>query len=60
MAQPTPNKPVSPRTEAIARSFYDQLSREGFTPQQVVGLATNLLDLVRDDLHRLPAPAQAK
>lgn len=60
MAQPTPKKPVSKRSQAMARSFYEQLAREGFTPQQVVGLATNLLDLVHDDLHRLPAPAQAK
>lgn len=49
-----------PRTRDIAQSFYDQLAREGFTPQQVVGLATSLLDLVHADLHRSPEPAQAK
>jgi len=43
------------RTRAMARSFYDQLAREGFTPNQVVGLATNLLDLVHAELHE-PAP----
>ena len=37
----------SPASQQIAQSFYDQLSREGFTPHQVVGLATHLLDLVR-------------
>lgn len=49
-----------PAPRAIAQSFYDQLAREGFTPQQVVGLATNLLDLVHADLRRAPEPAQAK
>jgi len=48
------------RTRAIARSFYEQLRREDFTPNQVVGLATDLLDLVHADIDRPPTAPAAK
>jgi hypothetical protein len=60
MNRPTTASEQPKPTHAIARSFYDQLAREGFTPQQVVSLATTLLDLVHADLHRSPEPARAK
>ena len=48
----------SPQSEALARSFYTMLTAEGFDRDQVIGLATELLELVGRDL--APAPAQAK
>jgi hypothetical protein len=44
----------------IAKSFYTRLTREGFTHQQVVALATELIDLVHRDLREEPPVAQAK
>ncbi|MDY7224973.1 hypothetical protein [Hyalangium rubrum] len=34
----------------LARTFYTQLRASGYTPQQVIGIATELLDLVADDM----------
>ena len=34
----------------VARSFYDRLRGEGFTHDQVLHLANDLLSLVREDL----------
>ena len=55
MPRKTP-RPAAP----IAKSFYTRLTREGFTHQQVVALATELIDLVHRDLRRAPPVAQAK
>jgi len=44
----------------IAHSFYTRLTREGFTHDQVVALATELIDLVHRDLRTAPPVAQAK
>ena len=42
----------------VARAFYDRLRGEGFTHDQVLHLANDLLSLVREDLvsTRPPAP----
>lgn len=49
------------RTSApIAKSFYTRLTREGFTHDQVVALATELIDLVQRDLRAPAQAAQAK
>jgi hypothetical protein len=34
----------------LAHTFYAQLRASGYTPQQVIGIATELLDMVTDDL----------
>lgn len=47
-------------TKTLAREFFEQLRSDGYTQNQVIGLAGELLDLVREDLqaHRA-ATAQA-
>ena len=34
----------------LARTFFAQLRSSGYTPHQIIGIATELLDLVTDDL----------
>ena len=34
----------------LARTFFSQLRASGYTPQQVIGIATELLDLVTEEL----------
>lgn len=34
----------------LARTFFTQLRASGYTPQQVIGIATELLDLVTEEL----------
>lgn len=46
------------RNRTVARSFYRQLRSEGFTPEQIIELSTNLLDLVTLDLRTEPAQAK--
>ena len=46
------------RCRTVARSFYGQLTREGFTPEQVIALANQLLDMVVTDLEQPPTPAK--
>jgi hypothetical protein len=40
-----------------ATSFYSTLGSEGFTPEQVVSLTTELLDLVATELEHAPQEA---
>lgn len=48
---------TTPDPDHTARSFYEALTAEGFTGDQVVGLATLILDLVHADLAgEHPAP----
>lgn len=42
--------PSSTDPKPVALSFYRELAKQGFTADQVVDLATRLLDHVRDDL----------
>lgn len=44
----------------VARDFYAQLAQQGFTHDQVVDLATRLLDHVKDDLRRQREPLPSK
>ena len=37
-------------TRILARTFFNQLRASGYTPHQVIGIATELLDLVTADL----------
>ena len=34
----------------LARTFFTQLRSTGYTPQQIIGVATELLDLVTEEL----------
>ncbi len=46
------------RRRTVARSLYANLTQQGFTPAQVVGLANQLLDLVVTDLSAQPVSAK--
>ena len=37
-------------TRILARTFFNQLRSSGYTPNQIIGMATELLDLVSEDL----------
>lgn len=37
-------------TRILARTFFNQLRESGYTPHQIIGLATELLELVTEDL----------
>lgn len=34
----------------LARTFFNQLRSSGYTPTQIIGMATELLDLVTEDI----------
>ena len=46
-------------TRLLAQTFFNQLRESGYTPMQVVGMATELLDLVTEDIKGSAAVAQA-
>lgn len=37
-------------TKILARTFFTQLRAAGYTPQQIIGVATELLDLVTTEI----------
>ncbi|MFL5321155.1 MAG: hypothetical protein ACJ790_15960 [Myxococcaceae bacterium] len=37
-------------TKILARTFFTQLRSSGYTPHQIIGIATELLDLVTTDI----------
>ncbi len=37
-------------TKILARTFFNQLRASGYTPNQIIGIATELIDLVSDNL----------
>ncbi|MFY0530490.1 hypothetical protein ACN28I_47410 [Archangium gephyra] len=37
-------------TRILARTFFTQLRASGYTPMQIIGIATELLDLVTEDI----------
>ena len=37
-------------TRILARTFFNQLRASGYTPMQIIGIATELLDLVTEDI----------
>jgi hypothetical protein len=37
-------------TKILARTFFNQLRSSGYTPNQIIGIATELIDLVTCDL----------
>jgi hypothetical protein len=42
----------------LARTFFTQLRSSGYTPHQIIGIATELLDLVTEDLKQGEKPAE--
>ena len=48
----TPN--VTDAPDRVARAFYTMLQREGFEDEQIVALATQLVEMVTDDLRECP------
>ena len=45
-------------TKILARTFFNQLSSSGYTPTQVIAVATELIDLVATDIREADkAPA---
>jgi hypothetical protein len=40
----------------LARTFYAQLRSSGYTPHQIIGIATELLDLVTEELKQGDKP----
>lgn len=48
------------RNDAVAKSFYRKLRREGFSHEQIIQLSSTLLDLVTAELRDAPAPPQAR
>jgi hypothetical protein len=44
----------------VARTFYERLRAEGFTPDQIVHLANDVLSLVQEDLASTPPPARPR
>jgi len=47
-------------TKILARTFFNQLRAGGYTPNQIISIATELIDLVASDLREadkeLPSP----
>ncbi|HYO54377.1 hypothetical protein [Archangium sp.] len=37
-------------TRILARTFFNQLRASGYTPMQIIGIATELLDMVTEDI----------
>ncbi len=56
-----PGPPVSTdakATKILARTFFNQLRSSGYTPTQVIAVATELIDLVATDIREADkAPA---
>ncbi len=44
-------------TRILARTFFNQLRASGYTPHQIIGVATELLDLVTEELKAPAAEA---
>lgn len=46
-------------TKILARTFFTQLRAGGYTPNQILDIATELIDLVTTDLKEAPKPEAA-
>ena len=46
-------------TKILARTFFNQLRSSGYSPTQVIGIATELIDLVTTDLREADKAAIA-
>lgn len=43
-------------TKILARTFFNQLRASGYTPNQVIGVASELIELVTADLKQADKP----
>jgi hypothetical protein len=43
-------------TKILARTFFNQLRGSGYTPNQVIGVASELIELVTENLKRADEP----
>ena len=46
-------------TKILARTFFNQLRSSGYTPTQVIAVATELIDLVATDIRDADKPPSA-
>ena len=63
MERPTAPAPAAePRDavqiEQVARTFYSMLTTEGFTSDQIVHLANDLLEMVGEEIRATPPPGE--
>ena len=60
-ARPLPMSTDAKATKILARTFFNQLRSSGYTPTQVIAVATELIDLVATDIREgekaPPAPS---
>ena len=47
-------------TKILARTFFNQLRAGGYTPNQIIDISTELIDLVTNDLKDPQKPAEPK
>jgi hypothetical protein len=57
MIAPTTDVTLNPTTDAkgvsiLARSLFRQMREQGFTEEQVIGLSSELIQLVSEDMQR--------
>lgn len=45
-------------TKILARTFFAQLRAGGYTPNQILDISTELIDLVTQDLKEMPKAVQ--
>lgn len=61
-ADPTPDvrteRPDPRGPEILARSLFRQMRAQGYSPEQIIGLSTELIQLVREDLASAQAAAE--
>jgi len=43
-------------TKILARTFFNQLRAGGYTPNQIIGIATELIDLVASEIRAADKP----
>ena len=58
--QPATSLPRHPQTDVkgvniLARSLFRQMREQGYTSEQIIGLSSELIELVRGDLERIAA-----
>jgi hypothetical protein len=46
-------------TRILARTFFNQLRAGGYTPNQIIGIATELIDLVASKIREVDKPVPA-
>jgi hypothetical protein len=47
-------------TKILARTFFNQLRGSGYTPNQVIGVASELIELVTENLKQADKPVVAE